>query len=115
MSKPALRDIKCEVCDYAFSRSAWEENQGYCPNCDQPMILRKGRFGSFLGCSAYPECKTTQQIDKEGNPLPPKAPPKETGLTCPKCGKKLAWYDNLPLLSYVVLRGRCRHCGGELL
>jgi len=37
MSKPAPRDIKCEVCDYAFSRSAWEENQGYCPNCDQPI------------------------------------------------------------------------------
>ncbi|MDK1031288.1 MAG: prepilin peptidase [Planctomycetia bacterium] len=33
---------------------------------------------------------------------------------CPKCSKKLAWYDNLPLLSYVVLRGRCRHCGTSI-
>jgi len=49
------------------------------------MILRKGRFGTFLGCSDYPECKTTQQMDKEGNPLPPKAPPKPSGVRCYKC------------------------------
>ena len=30
---------------------------------------------------------------------------------CPKCGKGIAWYDNLPVLSWVLLRGRCRHCG----
>ncbi|WP_147820824.1 prepilin peptidase [Salidesulfovibrio onnuriiensis] len=29
---------------------------------------------------------------------------------CPHCGTSLAWYDNLPLLSYLLLRGRCRHC-----
>ncbi len=30
---------------------------------------------------------------------------------CPECGKPVAWYDNIPLLSYVLLRGRCRACG----
>lgn len=30
-------EIACEVCGYAFSRAAWRENQGYCPNCDQPI------------------------------------------------------------------------------
>ena len=29
---------------------------------------------------------------------------------CPKCKKKIIWYDNLPLLSFVLLRGRCRNC-----
>ena len=29
---------------------------------------------------------------------------------CPHCGKKIAWYDNAPLISFVLLRGRCRHC-----
>ncbi len=29
---------------------------------------------------------------------------------CPRCGTAIAWYDNLPLLSYALLRGRCRHC-----
>ncbi len=30
--------------------------------------------------------------------------------TCPHCGTAIAWYDNMPLLSYALLRGRCRHC-----
>jgi len=29
---------------------------------------------------------------------------------CPRCGKTIVWYDNLPLLSYAILRGRCRNC-----
>ena len=32
------------------------------------------------------------------------------GSHCPKCGVPLHWYENLPILSYVVLRGRCRSC-----
>jgi leader peptidase (prepilin peptidase)/N-methyltransferase len=30
---------------------------------------------------------------------------------CPECGKQIAWHDNVPLVSYVVLRGHCRSCG----
>jgi len=33
------------------------------------------------------------------------------GSRCPSCGYELRWYDNLPVLSYVLLRGRCRSCG----
>ncbi|HVX65056.1 MAG TPA: prepilin peptidase [Bryobacteraceae bacterium] len=29
---------------------------------------------------------------------------------CPACGETVAWYDNIPVVSYLVLRGRCRHC-----
>lgn len=29
---------------------------------------------------------------------------------CPKCKSQIAWYDNLPVLSFLILRGRCRHC-----
>jgi len=32
------------------------------------------------------------------------------GSACPGCGKPIAWYDNLPVLSYALLRGRCRSC-----
>jgi leader peptidase (prepilin peptidase)/N-methyltransferase len=31
--------------------------------------------------------------------------------SCPRCGKRIAWYDNLPLLSWIILRARCRSCG----
>ena len=33
------------------------------------------------------------------------------GSACPSCNTSLSWYDNIPLVSYAVLRGRCRHCG----
>ena len=60
-----------------------------CPTCGKPMIKRVGRFGPFFGCSGYPECKMIQNADrKTGEPLPPKPPPVDTGLVCPKCGKK---------------------------
>ena len=60
-----------------------------CPTCGKPMIRRTGRFGVFYGCSGYPECKLIQNADKKtGLPLPPKPPPVDTGLLCPKCGKK---------------------------
>lgn len=32
------------------------------------------------------------------------------GSACPACDQPIAWYDNLPILSYLILRGRCRHC-----
>lgn len=33
---------------------------------------------------------------------------------CPKCSHKLAWRDNVPLVSYVILYGRCRFCKGAI-
>ena len=33
---------------------------------------------------------------------------------CPECGHGIAWYDNLPVLSYVLLRGRCRECSRSI-
>lgn len=36
------------------------------------------------------------------------------GSHCPRCGKAIAWYDNLPLLSFLILRARCRWCGTKI-
>lgn len=33
---------------------------------------------------------------------------------CPKCKKTISWYDNIPLLSYFILNGKCRHCGKKI-
>ncbi len=43
-----------------------------CPECGSPMVLKHGRFGRFLACSRYPECKTTMSIP--------------TGVSCPEEG-----------------------------
>jgi DNA topoisomerase-1 len=51
-----------------------EPTDEICPNCGRPMVIKTGRFGKFISCSGYPECKTTKPIVKE------------TGADCPKCG-----------------------------
>ncbi|MDX8409384.1 MAG: type I DNA topoisomerase [Mariprofundales bacterium] len=48
-----------------------------CEKCGSPMAIKHGRYGKFLGCSAYPKCKNIQPMEK----------PLDTGLTCPECGK----------------------------
>ncbi|MGI9535109.1 MAG: topoisomerase DNA-binding C4 zinc finger domain-containing protein [Thermodesulfobacteriota bacterium] len=40
-----------------------------CQNCGKPMVVRQSRYGKFLGCSGYPECKTIVKLNKEGEPL----------------------------------------------
>ena len=51
-----------------------EPTDEVCPNCGRPMVIKTGRFGRFISCTGYPECKTTRPILKE------------TGAKCPKDG-----------------------------
>lgn len=45
----------------------WDQN---CPKCEKAMVVRNGRFGTFLGCSDYPNCKGIVNIAKKGEELP---------------------------------------------
>jgi DNA topoisomerase-1 len=73
-----------------------------CPVCGREMIKRRGRFGEFLGCSGYsiknekgePSCATIINLDKEGNPLPPKPKPIRTTVKCEKCGSDMLLRDS---------------------
>jgi DNA topoisomerase-1 len=60
-----------------------QDEQEYCENCGRPMVLKKGRFGTFFACSGYPECKTTKQLGGEQR--------KDVKLEekCPTCGNHL--------------------------
>jgi DNA topoisomerase-1 len=49
-----------------------------CPECGSELVAKSGRFGPFVGCSNYPECRYIK-----------KDPPKETGEKCPQCGSAL--------------------------
>lgn len=48
-----------------------------CELCGRPMVIKAGRFGEFIACSGYPECRNTKPIVKS------------TGVRCPKCGKDI--------------------------
>jgi DNA topoisomerase-1 len=54
----------------------------FCPVCGQPMAIRSSRFGQFLGCIGYPECKTKIALTKEGKPVPEDRPSEEKCKTC---------------------------------
>src|SRR6185295_1384403 len=45
-----------------------------CELCGKPMQLKRGRFGQFLGCSGYPECRNIRKIAKSGAVMPAPVP-----------------------------------------
>jgi DNA topoisomerase-1 len=54
-----------------------KETDYTCPTCGAKMLLREGRYGKFLGCSRYPECKTIVNVTRSGEPVPPDKPSDE--------------------------------------
>ncbi|WP_044642672.1 type I DNA topoisomerase [Risungbinella massiliensis] len=52
-----------------------EVSDELCEKCNKPMVYKLGRFGKFLACSGFPDCRNTKAIMKS------------TGVTCPKCQK----------------------------
>ncbi len=79
---------ECTYIDKEASTPAAEggeqlEEGAACPTCGEGELVKKrGRFGEFLGCSRYPECKHIQ--GRQGRPQPVPA-----GRDCPECGKPL--------------------------
>ncbi len=63
-----------------------EESNQICTLCGKPMVIRWGRHGKFLGCSAFPTCKSTLPLDEKGEP----ATPETTDQKCEKCGSAMA-------------------------
>ena len=62
----------------AFSnmeKKAPEETGELCPNCNSPLVIKRSRYGEFIACSNYPDCKYIKQEKEE---------PKEI-MKCPKC------------------------------
>jgi DNA topoisomerase-1 len=90
-----------------------------CPNCARPMVIKTGRFGKFLACSGYPECKTTMPFLIK------------TGARCPECGgeivervskkRKKVFYgcSNFPQCQFTTsnepIPQPCPHCGKLLV
>ncbi len=75
-----------------------------CPECGADMVARSGRRGQFLGCSRYPQCRGTRQLDGSASAGKPRAKPEPIGEDCPECGK--------PLVVRSGRRGKFVGCSG---
>lgn len=79
-----------------------------CDKCGKPMVVKKGRYGEFLSCSGYPECKNPKEFERgEDGRITVKeraAPEVREDVKCDKCGK--------PMVVRQSRRGRFLGCGG---
>jgi len=116
--KPFEQDLLQASQNMEKVKLAEEATGEVCPQCGLPMIIRTGRFGKFIACSGYPNCKTTRPYLVK------------TGATCPECGgnlierrskKKRTFYgcSNYPRCKFTQSRRplpqRCPQCGGLLV
>ncbi|MDD6214649.1 MAG: type I DNA topoisomerase [Firmicutes bacterium] len=96
-----------------------EESDVVCEKCGRKMVYKISKFGKFLACPGYPECKNTKTIRNE------------TGVKCPKCGGEILskksrkgkiyfGCENNPKCDFMVWdtpvkNEKCPQCGGVLL
>ncbi len=67
-----------------------EESDVVCERCGKKMIYKNGRFGKFLACPSYPECKNTKALDKDGKIKESEAEiPVLAGFKCDLCGGEM--------------------------
>ena len=115
---PPFQDMLDKAWTNLEKVSMTQVSEETCPNCGRSMVIKVGRFGKFLACSGYPECKTTMPYVIK------------TGVACPQCGselveriskKKKVFYgcSNFPKCQFVVNRRPvdqpCPDCGKLLV
>jgi len=62
------------------------ETSEICEKCGKPMVVKLGRFGKFLACTGFPDCRNIKQLSKEGKIEEPQT----TEEICPNCGAPMA-------------------------
>lgn len=112
-----LRKVEKEISKVESSNIA-EETGEKCEKCGMPMIIKRGPYGKFLACSAYPACKSTKPYLEK------------IGIACPKCGKgqviqkkskKAVFYgcDRYPECDFTSwhrpIDKKCPVCGGPMV
>ena len=96
------------------------ETDVLCEKCGRKMIVKSGRFGKFLACPGYPECKNTKPVPEDEVKAPcPKCGSKLIKRISKKTGKKFYGCSNYPACDFAspnVPTGEiCKECGGFIL
>ncbi|NWF38975.1 type I DNA topoisomerase [Mariprofundus sp. NF] len=88
--KPVLREFwgpfKEAVDLAATAERPSEESDEVCPECGKPMAIKLGKYGKFLACTGYPECKVAKPL----NGTAEQAEPELSDQKCDKCGELMA-------------------------
>jgi DNA topoisomerase-1 len=118
------RELTVDLPDVDKADLSEQGDEEYCENCGRPMVLKKGRFGTFYACTGYPDCKTTRPIDGQQ-----KKPDQALEEKCPQCGNHLVLKtgrfgeftacSNYPTCKYVkqkTIGVKCPECSeGEVV
>jgi len=118
------RELTVDLPDVDKADLSEQGEEEYCENCGRPMVLKKGRFGTFFACTGYPDCKTTKQIGGQQ-----KKPDQKLDEICPQCGNHLVLKtgrfgeftacSNYPTCKYVkqkTIGVKCPECNeGEVV
>ncbi|HUQ85730.1 MAG TPA: type I DNA topoisomerase [Candidatus Limnocylindrales bacterium] len=80
---------------------ATEETDEKCPECGKPLIIRHGKFGKFLSCSGFPDCKFTKTLVEQTNILCPKDGGKVIVRKTRK-GRKFYGCENYPACTFAA-------------
>ncbi len=100
-----------------------EKTGDVCEKCGKPMVIRGGKYGNFLACSGYPDCKNIKKLEVAQQPI------EEDYGNCPECGKPLKkimtnkatfygciGYPDCKFTSFdPVLEEKCPKCGKNLV
>jgi DNA topoisomerase-1 len=78
------RELTVDLPDVDKVDLSEQGEEEYCENCGRPMVLKKGRFGTFFACTGYPDCKTTKPIGGTQ-----KKPDVQLDEKCPNCGSNM--------------------------
>jgi DNA topoisomerase-1 len=118
------RELTVDLPDIDKADLSEQGDEEYCENCGRPMVLKKGRFGTFYACTGYPDCKTTKPIGGQQ-----KKPDQPLDEKCPNCGNNLVLKtgrygeftacSNYPTCKYVkqkTIGVKCPECSeGEIV
>ncbi|HJS59352.1 MAG TPA: type I DNA topoisomerase [Vicinamibacteria bacterium] len=83
------KDLKKAQAEMKDVKAMEEKTDEVCDKCGSPMVLKWGRYGKFLACSAYPECKNTRQLTGEGGEGIPDVHEDVLKELCPKDGQPM--------------------------
>jgi DNA topoisomerase-1 len=122
-SRDYTRDEKGQI--QPVEMSLEEATDKYCDKCGKPMVVKRGRYGEFLACSAYPDCKNTQSLNSNGSNH-------KIGIKCPadgcdgeiverrsKRGKIFYGCSRFPKCEFATwnkpIARECPQCGAKIL